>query len=275
MRTARAAAKLNLTLHITGKRADGYHMLESLVAFTDVADVLGVAPADVLTLQVHGPFAAACGDGTDNLVMRAAQALQRAVGITDGAAITLEKHIPIGAGLGGGSADAAACLHLLNAFWKLQLGEAALHDIAITLGADVAMCLHSRALVARGVGDLLSPLAAPLPALHAVLVYPNKALATADVYRAYRHDASRSHPAVEDYMAGRNDLQPAAIGLLAEVAQVLLALETALPKPVVARMSGSGACCFALYDSPAAAQQAQARLSTQHPDWWVRATAVY
>lgn len=274
MLTRAAPAKLNLTLHITGKRADGYHELESLVVFTDLQDVVRVQAADTLTLHVEGAFADASGDGENNLVMKAAHALQAASGCTRGAALTLSKHIPVGAGLGGGSADAAAALVLLSQLWQV---DADLPAIALTLGADVPMFLHApQPLIARGIGEVLAALDVPLPPLQAVLVYPNKKLATVEVYRAYRHETRPAVAVSFDSLAqSRNDLQRAAIALCPEVAEVLLALETMLPSPVLARMTGSGACCFALYHDAAMATLSAQALAARYPQWWVRTAAIF
>ncbi len=268
-----APAKLNLTLHITGKRADGYHELESLIAFTDLHDVLRVRAADALTLQVEGAFAGASGDADNNLVMKAARALQIATGCTRGAAMTLSKQIPVGAGLGGGSSDAAAALVLLSQLWQV---EADLHGIAATIGADVPMFLHApQPLVARGVGDVIEPLSKPLPPLWAVLVYPHTPLATVAVYQAYQHEARTPVAAEFDALAqSRNDLQRPAIALQPQVAEVLLALETVSPKPLLARMTGSGACCFALYRYELDAKRSADALATRYTQWWIKTTAI-
>lgn len=277
-RTALAPAKLNLSLHITGKREDGYHLLESLVVFTDMADMLTVEPAQLLSLTVSGPFAPESGAVDDNLTLRAARLLQAHTGCCLGAALHLQKHVPVGAGLGGGSADAAAALRLLNDLWALHLDDAVLHRLAPQLGADVAMFLHGQAVLAQGIGELLTPVA--LPTLHAVLVYPNKALRTPQVYGYYEgpHRAAGLHEnlpaeALVPWLKAHthNDLQRPAIQALPEVAEVLLALETALPAPALVRMTGSGACCFALYGSPEDAGRAAAQLAQRYPHWWVRA----
>lgn len=271
---ALAPAKLNLTLRIVGKRSDGYHLLESLVAFTDLHDVLEVTAAETLSLRVTGPFAAACGAVEENLVLRAARLLG-----TRGAAFTLTKNIPPGAGLGGGSADAAAALQLLNACWGLRLSDAQLQAYATQLGADVAMFLRApQPLIARGIGEEITPLPTALPPLHAVLVYPHQPLATPAVYGAYQH-APGDAPALvmtdawlSQIMASRNALQSAAMGLMPEISQMLQALE--VTPALLARMTGSGACCFALYDRADAAQASAIALHARYPQWWVQATAL-
>lgn len=265
MPAAAAPAKINLTLHILGRRADGYHEIESLVAFTELADQLGVEPADTLSLKVSGEFAVEAGEAESNLVMKAARKLQKAGNTSKGAAITLQKHIPVGAGLGGGSSDAATALRLLNDLWDLKFSGAQLHEIARTLGADVPMFLVGRPLIARGIGDKIELLEKPLPYTHAVLVHPRKVLATAGVYAAYTPSQVSGE---------RNDLQRAAISVMPEVAEVLLALETALPKAALVRMSGSGACCYALYARAEDAAACAQAMRGQYLHWWVAGTTI-
>jgi 4-diphosphocytidyl-2-C-methyl-D-erythritol kinase len=279
----RAPAKLNLYLHILGKRADGYHSIESLAVFTELADELTIAPSDALTLTVVGEFADAAGVTDSNLVLKAARALQATASVTHGAALTLTKHIPVGAGLGGGSADAAAALRGLNRFWWLNLSVMELREIAVTLGADVAMCLDAVPVVARGIGEELTPVLAPVPALQAVLVHPRTPLFTKDVYGAFAlgEQAAASWVApvdgkqfVASLQATRNHLQRAAIAVDGNVAEVLLALETLQPAAELVRMTGSGACCFALYADAADAERAVAQLRKHYPSWWVQRTAI-
>jgi 4-diphosphocytidyl-2-C-methyl-D-erythritol kinase len=271
----RAPAKVNLTLRIVGRRRDGYHELESLVAFADLADVLTFeprAPADIL---VTGPFAAATGPAGENLVLKAARAMN-----LDGGRFTLEKNIPVAAGLGGGSADAAAALRLIAQANGMSLDDPRLRDAARACGADVPVCLVSRARVMRGIGDELS---APirLPPVPAVLVHPRVHLPTKDVFAAFdMNDASEpaeempSDPrALLGWLAkGGNDLTRAAISLVPAVAEILQAL-AALPGCRIARMSGSGAACFGLFSSAQDAEAAERRLHRVHDDWWMcRAT---
>jgi 4-diphosphocytidyl-2-C-methyl-D-erythritol kinase len=265
---ALAPAKLNLILHVTGRRADGYHTLESLVTFLDLADRLRVEPCALLTLETSGPFAAGAGAAEDNLMLKAARLLAGEAGTAQGAALRLDKQIPAGAGLGGASADAAAALRLLNDFWQCGLDRSALARLALQLGADVPMCLDSRPVIARGIGELLEPVA--LPQLHLVLVYPNRPLATAQVYAALKRKEPAPHAAIEDYLAGSNDLQRAAIALMPEIAEMLLALETAPVTPQAARMSGSGSCCFAIMENADEAKLLAAHLARQYPGWWVK-----
>jgi 4-diphosphocytidyl-2-C-methyl-D-erythritol kinase len=275
-----AAAKINLYLHITGKRADGYHQLETLAIFTDFGDLLRVTPSESLTLTVNGEFAADAGTGEDNLVLRAAEALRQEAGIRAGAALILEKNIPVGAGLGGGSADAAAALKLLMRHWAVILPEAQIMALAQRLGADVPMCLVGKPLIARGVGEQITPLAAPLPPLHIVLVYPRRPLATQHVFARYRMERQIATPVLNPASAEHiyaslsptcNQLQPVAITLLPEVAEVLRALETA-PGARCVRMTGSGSACFALTDTAEDAESLARAIRRGYPDWWVRAT---
>ena len=277
-----ARAKLNLYLHVLAKRADGYHLLDSLVAFTSLADEVRVEAAPELSLKVTGTFARAAGEEGDNLVLRAARLLQQHAGVTHGAAISLTKNIPVGAGLGGGSADAAAALRALNQLRGLGLPAETLRALGAQLGADVPMCVDSTPAIARGVGDQLTPIA--LPPLHALLVYPHVQLLTADVYRAFRLEGEKAPialppltdaPALLGALATtRNDLQRPAIATCAAVAELLLALETIQPPSPLVRMSGSGACCFALYETASAAESAAQTVRTHYPHWWAEAVTI-
>jgi 4-diphosphocytidyl-2-C-methyl-D-erythritol kinase len=262
-----APAKVNLFLHVTGRRGDGYHLLDSLVVFAGIGDVLHAQPANELSLRLAGPFGAALAGEQDNLVLRAARALAGT-----GARLTLEKNLPVASGIGGGSADAAAALRLLSRMWNLAPPD--LPGIALTLGADVPVCLDGRPSRMGGVGERLDP-APSIPVCGLVLVNPGVAVATADVFRARRGGWSapaglpHSWPDV-GAMAGdlrdlRNDLQPPAIALQPAIGDVIAALE-ATPGCRLARMSGSGATCFGLFDDPLVAAEAATRL--RRPDWW-------
>jgi 4-diphosphocytidyl-2-C-methyl-D-erythritol kinase len=279
-----APAKVNLTLRVLGRRADGYHEIESLVAFAGIGDVLSLSPGAGLALTVGGPNAGPAGDGEDNLVFKAARALTaRIPGIRLGA-FQLDKQLPVAAGLGGGSADAAAALRLLAHANGLALDDPRLYEAAQEIGADVPVCLDPRPHVMRGIGEILSePL--DLPPLPAVLVNPGVALPTKSVFAGWT-------PAVGQYdwcdpaeiakldqrenllqflMRQPNDLEFSAIGLAPAVAEVLHALR-GLPGRKLARMSGSGATCFALFSSAAHAIEAAKVLHAKYPHWWVRAT---
>jgi len=277
-----APAKINLFLHVIGRRPDGYHLLDSLVAFADIGDEITAAPAEALSLAVSGPEAAALSglDG-DNLVLRAASRLAGHHGIAPDAALRLDKHLPVASGIGGGSSDAAATLRALAALWGLPLDPAAM-EIAAALGADVPACLAGRPVWVGGLGERLDPLP-ELPPLGIVLANPRRELPTASVFRARQGDFTTGEPrraAPPDAAAliallrrCRNDLTEAALGLVPEIATVLACLD-ALSGAYLARMSGSGATCFALFADRAAAARAAAMLATTEPGWWVRAGAL-
>lgn len=272
-----APAKLNLTLHITGKREDGYHLLESLVAFADIGDVVSLVPADVWSLEVQGPFAEACGACGDNLVMQAAQRLQAHLGQEKPAAMRLDKQLPVGAGLGGGSSDAAAMCKLLLRYWGVIMPELELAQILFPLGADLPMCVAARPLIAHGIGEEITILPS-FPALYAVLCWPGIALDTRAVYGAYRHESLRLAHAI-DVSGGaallaaleptRNMLQKAAVSSAPEVMEALLALST-LPRTPFVRMTGSGACCVAYFLEESDAEAAAQHMSARYPGWWIR-----
>jgi 4-diphosphocytidyl-2-C-methyl-D-erythritol kinase len=288
-RAEKAPAKINLTLRVLGRRADGYHELESLVAFAGVGDALTFAPGGALTLAVSGPTAQAAGDNADNLVLKAARALAgRIAGLTLGG-FALSKRLPVAAGLGGGSADAAAALRLLARANGVALDDPRLMQAAQATGSDVPVCLDPKPRLMRGVGDVLSaPL--DLPRLFAVLVNPGVAVSTRDVFAALNlasvpasGGASSPTPLVSEGWGGeptafvaalareRNDLEAPAIELEPAIANVLAVLQ-ALPGCRLARMSGSGATCFGLFPTNAAAAAAARTLRVGYPQWWVRAT---
>ncbi len=280
--TESAPAKLNLYLHITGRRDDGYHLLESLIVFTEFGDVVTVSPADELSLTVHGPFACAIDDlGADNLVMRAATALATGAGVSRGAAIDLEKRLPVAAGIGGGSADAAATLRALIRLWGIEIEDRAIHDMALKLGADVPACLAGRPVVATGIGDMLASLGAGWPAFDIVLVNPGTPLSTPAVFRARSGPFRKPVPfsglgvdrgdAITESVKRDNDLEAPACALEPAVRRVLAALRRQ-NECLLARMSGSGATCFGIFESAHAASQAARSLREQEPNWWVVAT---
>ena len=275
--SAFAPAKVNLYLHVLGRRADGYHRLDSLVAFADIGDRVTARPADGLTLTVGGPEAAAiAGLGEDNLVMRAARLLAAQAGIRAAAALHLDKHLPAAAGIGGGSSDAAAALRALAMLWEVPLGEPELMALAMQLGADVPACLAGRAVWVGGIGEEIAP-AGVLPEAGIVLANPRRPLATATVFQRYRgpyRAAGRFDPVPSDaaglaaMLASRhNDLTEAARELVPEVGAVLDRLAT-LPGALLARMSGSGATCLALFADRAAALAAGKTLALAEPGWW-------
>ena len=279
-----APAKVNLTLRVLGRRADGYHEIESLVAFAACGDRLSLAPGGELALTLRGPSAAQAGDGPDNLVLKAARALaDRIPGLGFGV-FHLEKMLPVAAGLGGGSADAAAALRLLAQANKLSLDDPRVYEAARATGADVPVCLDPRARVMRGVGEILS---APvdLPPLPAVLVNPNIAVATKSVFAGWKPGGSQSSlldtGAIAKAASGEqflqllatqsNDLEAPAIALAPAIADVLASLR-ALAGCRLARMSGSGATCFGLFSSATEAAAAAEVLLGKYPAWWTRAT---
>jgi 4-diphosphocytidyl-2-C-methyl-D-erythritol kinase len=278
----KAPAKVNLTLRVIGRRADGYHEIESLVAFADVGDALTFSPGGALALRVAGPTAAAAGQIADNLVLKAARALAERVERLKLGGFALSKRLPVAAGLGGGSADAAAALRLLARANGLAADDPRLMQAARATGADVPVCLDPRPRFMRGIGDVLSdPL--DLPRLFAVLLNPGVAVATKEVFAALAVPTSgQTAPAaictgtaalLDEIARGRNDLEGAAIELEPAIADALAVLRN-LTGCRLARMSGSGATCFGLFDSLDAARGAARRLRVGYPDWWVRATAL-
>lgn len=285
----RARAKVNLTLHVRGRRADGYHDLESLVAFADCADGLTLASAPAVALQVSGPRAAECGSLDDNLVLKAARTLAEQVpGLTTGA-FALEKHLPAAAGIGGGSADAAAALRLLAQANSLDRDDPRTMEAARATGADVPVCLRSSACIMRGMGDKLSGV--NMPPLPAVLINPGVPVATKDVFAALglkpgdtfgadQQTASIAWPQTTSppdwrraIASGRNDLEPPALHIQPVIGDVLAALRSN-DGCELARMSGSGATCFGLFCDDAAAQAAERRIRAGQPYWWVVATTL-
>jgi 4-diphosphocytidyl-2-C-methyl-D-erythritol kinase len=275
-----APAKVNLYLHVTGQRADGYHLLDSLVVFVDIGDRVRAEPATSLSLTVDGPEAAdLAAVGGHNLVLRAARLLADQAGTTAGAALHLDKHLPVAGGIGGGSSDAAAALLALRQLWRLPLDDNALCELGVRLGADVPACLYRRAVWVAGIGERLEP-AGPLPEPGILLVNPRRALSTTTVFAARRgpfSDVGRFAPMPNkaSALAGalmpcRNDLTEAAIRLVPEIATVLARLGR-LPGSLLARMSGSGGTCFALFEDRAAAEEARALITTAEPRWWCAA----
>ena len=261
-----APAKLNLALHVRAKRPDGRHDIETVFAFCTDGDRLSAEPADALTLVVTGPFAADLGPAEDNLVLRAARALQDAAGVAPGAAIHLDKRLPVASGIGGGSADAAATLRLLTALWNVDPAHAS--AVAPALGSDVPACLLSLPARGEGAGDRLTPVdLGELAGRPVLLVNPRVPLSTAEVFAGW--DGQDRGP-LGDWRDGRNDLEPAAIARAPLVATVLAWL-AAQPGTDFVRMSGSGATCFALFDSEAPRDAAATAVPRE---WWHLATAL-
>jgi 4-diphosphocytidyl-2-C-methyl-D-erythritol kinase len=275
-----APAKVNLYLHVTGRRADGYHLLDSLVAFADIGDRLTAETAASLSLMVDGPEARDLSlVGNDNLVLRAARLLADHVGIVPGAAMHLEKRLPVAGGIGGGSSDAAAALRALRRLWRLSLDDEALCTLGARLGADVPACLYGRAVWVSGIGERLEP-AGVMPQAGILLANPRRALPTATVFAQRRGGFGQGarfapiprHAAglAEALASRRNELTDAAIGLTPEIGAVLARLGR-LPGCLLARMSGSGATCFALFPDRAAAAEGCAMLASAEPRWWCAA----
>lgn len=282
--SAFAPAKVNLFLHVGGPDAEGYHPISSLMVFADVGDRVMIQPADAPDFETSGPFGGAIPAGGDNLVVRAARAFHAKLGgPIPPYRLILEKHLPIAAGLGGGSSDAGAALRLLRDALAPNLSDDDLEPLAASLGADGAACLRATALMAEGRGEILSP-APALPELHAVLVNPGVPSPTGAVYRAYDaavHPDGAERPfmpsdleSVEEVaawlsVATRNDLEAPAVALESRIGEVLDVLRDE-PESLLVRMSGSGATCFALCAGDIEAEGLVDRLEAMRPDWWVR-----
>jgi 4-diphosphocytidyl-2-C-methyl-D-erythritol kinase len=275
-----APAKLNLDLLVTGRRPNGYHELDSLVVFADLADGLTFLPADALELAAVGPFAGELPPPADNIVLRATRRLAEAAGVPPNARILLDKRLPVAAGIGGGSADAAAALRGLRRLWRLPLDDRQLHELGLALGADLPVCLYGRPARMRGIGERLDPVRG-LPPLDLVLANPRRPLPTAAVFKALTLEgfsrrgeglpACPSPPRLAAWLAAtRNDLEPPARTLLPAIGEMLEAL-AADPACWLARMSGSGPTCFGVYASAESAREAAGRLAAARPDWWAAA----
>jgi 4-diphosphocytidyl-2-C-methyl-D-erythritol kinase len=277
-----APAKVNLALHVTGRREDGYHELESLVVFAGVADEITARPAATDSLRVTGPFATQAGSGDANLVLRAVRAFRTRwpEHVATGLEIELVKNLPVAAGLGGGSADAAAMLRLLAMIGEGEIFLAELGAVALGLGADVPACLMSRPCEVRGIGEIIHPLR-DFPALHIVLVNPLVPVVTADVFRRLVSRQNPSMPTLPQPLTRpaqlglwlaetRNDLEPAAMTLVPEIAALRQAIG-ARDGCILARMSGSGGTVFGLFGTQSQAHQAAHDLRDSHPGYWVAA----
>lgn len=286
--TETARAKVNLTLRVLGRRPDGYHDIESLVVFADCADTLTLAPGSELGLATGGPGAQDCGEMSENLVLRTAKLLgERIPGLKLGQ-FTLDKHLPVAAGIGGGSADAAAALRLLAHANGLAIDDPRIVDVARETGADIPVCLASRACTMTGVGENLSML--DVPSMPCVMVNPRVGVATKDVFAALGLRKGEFHAGAGDVMLspgwpadgasfdewieaighGTNDLEKPALKVEPVIDEVLSALR-ATDGVQLARMSGSGATCFAIYETIGDAGQAAKAISQGHPGWWVHA----
>ena len=283
-----ARAKVNLTLRVVGRRVDGYHDLESVVAFADCADRLTLHPGTELKLTLSGPRALDCGEPGDNLVLKATRLLGERVPDLRAGTFALEKVLPVAAGIGGGSADAAAALRLLARLNGLAIDDPRMAEVAQLTGADVTVCLRSKACIMMGIGETLLPL--PLPDLPCVLVNPGVEVATKDVFGALGLRSGKLQVGVTDVLkapawpdraaslgrwfaalaAGANSLEAPARRLQPMIGDVLTALTNATGTRL-ARMSGSGATCFAIFEDRAEAQRAAQAIQLDHPRWWVHA----
>ena len=288
MLTEEARAKVNLTLRVVGRRVDGYHDLESLVAFADCADRLSLTPGSGLDLKTIGPLASACGETADNLVLKAARLLGEHVADLKVGSFTLDKVLPVAAGIGGGSADAAAALRLLARLNDLALDDERLREVALLTGADVPVCLAQSPCDMTGVGETLLPVS--LPKMPCVLVNPRIPVATRDVFAAlglrngellvgasdiiqataWPEQGASVEDWVEVLAENSNDLEAPAMRIQPVIGEVIAALN-ATNGAWLARMSGSGATCFAIYENTAEAQRAAQKIQLDHPGWWVHA----
>lgn len=283
MLSALAPAKINLALHITGQRDDGYHLLDSLIVFANVGDTVSVEQADKLALEIDGPYAHCLGVKQDNLALRAAQLLSAAVGKNSGALIQLTKNLPIGGGIGGGSADAAATLKLLQQLWEAQISNTALTELALQLGADVPVCLSETSAHVQGIGEQITPLN-NIPQMHLVLVYPNIAVSSSGVYQRGITTYSSALPSYTEWQSVEkcitylssctNDLTENAISI-APVIGGVLELISKQEDCLLARMSGSGSTCFGIFTTDDAAASATRNIQASHPDWWVKVAQLY
>ncbi len=277
-----APAKINLALHITGRQTDGYHLIDSLVVFTRFGDRIETSTSAEDSFDVSGRYAAAVPRDGDNLMLKARDVLRAhcgGIGKAPPVAITLEKNLPVASGIGGGSSDAAATLRSLAKLWQLDMDEAGLARLGAPLGADVPMCLAARPLIARGIGDTLSVLS-DFPSLGLVLVNPGTGVATAKVFAALANAENSSLPPVPGHVefhslrnwlgVTRNDLETAAQAIEPSINAALSSLKKA--DAGFARMSGSGATCFGLYETGNVAKRAAATIRRRHPDWFVAAT---
>ena len=275
-----ARPKVNLTLEVTGRREDGYHLLQSLVVFPEGGDQLEISASDDLILRVDGPFGGGVPADVNNLVLKVAMYLRDKYNVPEGAALKLKKNLPIASGIGGGSADAAAALRGLNRFWNLGLSDRELEKIGLQFGADIPVCVRSLACFMEGIGDQLS-LPVQVPGMTILLINPGVSVSTPSIFSELNYPMGSQKGGAElpenfsnireflGYASGHcNDLQPPAIFLVPEIADVLDSfseIETCL----FYRMSGSGATCFGLFRCLEEASAAAATISSKHPDWWV------
>lgn len=269
-----ASAKINLTLNVTGRRADGYHLLHSVMAPCDIGDVLHADPADAYSLVIEGPFAAHAPLGENNLITRAIRAMEARAGKPACMSYRLRKNVPAGAGLGGGSADAAAAMHALNAVWGTPFSMDELCAIGLSIGAELPFMLRGVSAVVEGIGEKQTPF--DVPSMPAVVVWPSVLLATADVFRAYAsggHAFTAGSTEGDWLLQGRNDLFEAALSFTPLVATALGALSDC-DGCRFSRMTGSGSSVFGMFADMDAALHAAAKISGANPSWWVRACVI-
>jgi 4-diphosphocytidyl-2-C-methyl-D-erythritol kinase len=277
-----ARAKINLYLHVVGRRPDGFHLLDSLVVFAETGDEISVAPSDTLALKIVGPFAGNLGADDDNLVLRAARGLRDLAGVRTGAAITLTKNLPVASGIGGGSADAAATLDALAALWNVAPDLAALERLALSLGADVPVCRAGRASFMGGIGEEIVS-AGIVPAAHLLLVNPGIATPTPAVFKArqggfsaagrWKEPPKDAQSLAVALQACGNDLTEAAITVTPPIRDVLAAIAQT-ESCLLARLSGSGATCFGIYAGAAEAEAARRAILATNPGWWAVAAPI-
>ena len=278
--TERAHAKINLALHIIGRRPDGYHELDSIVAFADVADVLTLAPAAKVSISLSGPFASDLPLGDENIILTAWHLLASFAGEKNTpfspVKFHLEKNLPVASGIGGGSADAAAALRGLIQYFKTSISSRDLDDLALQLGADVPICLRQKTNRMRGIGEIIEPIDINLPS-GIVLVNPRIPATTSNVFEALGLAPGQSFGTpigdLNNIRSWHNDLTAPAIKIVPEIASVLESLNSQ-PGISCARMSGSGATCFGLAKNSGQAERAATNIKTRHPDWWIVATSL-
>lgn len=272
-----APAKINLDLHITGKRDDGYHLLDSIVAFADYGDDLYVEMSDKLSLEVSGPFADRLSNGDENLVLKAARLICKECGVAPNLKFRLIKNLPIASGIGGGSADAAAAIKLTIQMLDLDISESRLKKLALALGADVPVCLYSKATQMSGIGEDLSPISLDGP-LHCVLVNPDITVSTPHIFKYFSMHGYSFKPlrenisvfiGVDDLISNENALEKPACELNSEILEVLNAFSQT-EGLVLSRMSGSGATCYGVYENEESAMAGQKVLKGFYPDWWIQ-----
>jgi 4-diphosphocytidyl-2-C-methyl-D-erythritol kinase len=271
MLTLKTKAKLNLCLHVQNKRADGYHNLHSIVAFCEVGDELSFALNEQLELKVNGDFADNLQNESDNIIIKSARHLQKYCGISHGASIILHKNLPIASGIGGGSGDAAATLIALNQLWNLNLTKKELTEIGLKIGADVPVCLYGKSCLMQGIGETITPIHLENN-LYAVLINPLTCISTADIFKNISHysgELKLHTDLIATLKHNHNDLQPIAIKLCPEIEAILEFLHSQ-NDVLLARMSGSGATCFALCDNLESAITLSKKAKIAFPEYWVK-----